>query len=353
MVAFSTSRLIALSDYSYRLLLLIYPPAFRRTYGQEMSQTFHDYCRETLHEEGRLGLFHLCGVTLCDILASSIREHLQMLARSLQDQSSLGLEALALTAPLCLQVAQQTDIGRKRSLNEDNLLTVLPDDPQTLQNRGALFVVADGLGGHSFGERASEMVVNTVRETYYQQQEQKDIPTALKRAVEQANEAVYQENALRQPPTDEKHSMGATCIAAVLCENRLVVANVGDSRLYIVHAGQIRQISQDHSVVADMVRAGSLTLEEARHHEKRNIITRCVGIDPTVEIDLFEEVVEENDVLLLCTDGLSNLITETEILKIVETYQTEESVQQLIARANAVGGTDNITAIVVRVDPHA
>jgi serine/threonine protein phosphatase PrpC len=353
MATVSGPRQVALAERCYRLLLLAYPAKFRRSYGYEMAQTFRDCCRETLREEGNWGLTRFWGLTLSDLITTSLKEHVKSLLLFLKHLTSkstpTSLDPMLLTAPLRLQVAQHTDIGCKRSVNEDNLMTVLPEDPQAFQAKGALFVVADGMGGHSHGERASELAVNTVREVYYQD-ESEEISRSLVQAIKQANVFIYDENLACSADTlDAQKGMGTTCIAAVLKEKTLTVANVGDSRVYVVHAGQIRQVSQDHSLVAEMVRAGLLTVEQANHHEKRNIIYRSLGAGPEVEVDVFEETVAEGDALILCTDGLSGLVDEAEILQIVETYQPEESVRQLIARANAAGGPDNITAIVVRV----
>lgn len=351
------ARQLILANRCYRLLLLAYPARFRRAYAHEMAQTFRAACRETLHAEGNWGLARLCGYTLFDLVATSLKEHGQLLffrLKRLFGKQSLafspaGLDRMLLTAPLRLQVAQHTDIGCKRSSNEDNLLAVLPEDPRTLKNKGALFVVADGMGGHSHGERASELAVSALREFYYRDDEE-DIGLSLVQAIREANTLIYDENVSRADASDPTSGMGTTCVAAVLQQNSLVVANVGDSRMYVIHDGQIRQVSQDHSLVADMVRAGLLTAEQANRHEQRNVIYRALGTEPDVEVDIFEEAVEGGDALILCTDGLSGLVDEEDMLQIVETYQPEESVRQLIARANAAGGPDNITAIVVRVD---
>lgn len=357
MASMSTPRQIALADRCYRLLLLTYPAEFRRAYAYEMAQTFRASCREVLHTGGNRGLVRLCGLTLYDLIATSLKEHFQSLLLHLKRLigkqafliSSAGLDTMLLASPLRLQVAQHTDIGCKRSINEDNLVTVLPEDPRILQDKGALFVVADGMGGHSHGDRASELAVNTVREVYYQQ-ENEGRAASLAYAIKRANTAIYEENVSSSPASDPQTSMGTTCIAAVLQDKMLTVVNVGDSRAYVIHEGQIRQVSRDHSLVADMVRAGLITPEQANHHEKRNVIYRSLGCGPEVEIDVFEESVAEGDAVILCTDGLCGLVSDGEILQVVETNQPEESVQQLIARANAAGGPDNITAIVVRVN---
>lgn len=344
-------RQVVLADRCYRLLLLTYPESFRHAYGYEMAQAFRTGCCEAWRAGGSLNVLHLCGSTLIDLIASALKEHGQVLLQCLKRlagvHSPAGLDALALAAPLCLQVAQRTDLGRKRVVNEDNLLAVLPDDPQVFREKGALFVVADGMGGHTRGERASELAVATVRELYYQQTHRESV-SLLVHAFEQANARIYAEN----PPGDQgdgNASMATTCIAAVLQGLTLTVANVGDSRAYVVHEGQIRQVSRDHSLVADMLRAGTLTSEQARHHKDRHVIYRCLGAQAQVEVDVFAEEVAQGDRILLCTDGLSGQLDDEEILHIVETSSPEECVGQLIARANATGGPDNITAIVVHV----
>lgn len=158
---------------------------------------------------------------------------------------------------ISLETAAQTDKGLKREQNEDNVLTTLPQDSETMQKKGALFVVADGLGGHSKGEVASALVVNTVNASYYQDTDH-DISTALREAVTHANSSVYQENATEEQ--DEKRFMGATCIAVVLHDTHAYVANVGDSRAYVIRQGTIKQLTIDHSWVAEQVQAGTLTL---------------------------------------------------------------------------------------------
>ena len=172
-----------------------------------------------------------------------------------------------------------------------------------------------------------------------------DVATPLLQAIKRANTAIYQraaENMLRS-------GMGTTCVAAVLRGNMSYIANVGDSRAYLVRGNQVRQISQDHSWVAEQVRAGLLTEEQARTHAQRNVITRCLGTQPDVEVDVFHESLQEADCLILCTDGLSGLVSDEELLRIVEQSVPQESVYHLVERANENGGPDNITAIVVRV----
>jgi serine/threonine protein phosphatase PrpC len=245
---------------------------------------------------------------------------------------------------LRLDVAQLTDVGRKRDHNEDNMAYVIPKDPQVMAYKGALFIVADGMGGHAAGEVASEIAVDTVSNAYYQD-DNDDVRTSLLQAIRRANAAIHQraaENMLRS-------GMGTTCVAAVLRGNVAHIANVGDSRAYLVRKAQIRQVSQDHSWVAEQVRAGLLTEEQARTHAQRNVITRSLGTQPEVEIDFFQEALEEGDSLILCSDGLSGLVNDEELQRTVEQFGPRESVYHLVERANDNGGPDNITAIVAHI----
>jgi serine/threonine protein phosphatase PrpC len=249
-----------------------------------------------------------------------------------------------LSRQLRLDVAQLTDVGRKRPHNEDNMAYVIPKDEQAMARKGALFIVADGMGGHAAGEVASEIAVETVTKAYYED-ENEDIPLSLINAIKRANTIIHQradENSLRS-------GMGTTCVAAVLCGNVAYIANVGDSRAYMVRQKQVRQISQDHSWVEEQVRAGLLTHAQARSHAQRNVITRCLGTQTDVEVDVFPEVLSESDTLVLCTDGLSGSIGEDELKSIINQFVPQESVYHLVERANENGGPDNITAIVARV----
>jgi len=249
-----------------------------------------------------------------------------------------------LAKQLRLDVAQLTDVGRKREHNEDNMAYVIPKDEQVMTKKGALFIVADGMGGHAAGEVASEIAVDTVSNVYYQD-DSDDVAVSLLHAIRRANASIYQraaENMLRT-------GMGTTCVAAVLRGNMAYVVNVGDSRAYLLHGSQVKQISQDHSWVAEQVRAGLLTEDQARTHAQRNVITRCLGTQAEVDIDVFQEELNDGDSLVLCSDGLSGLISDEELRRIVDQYLPQESVYHLVERANLNGGPDNITAIVVRI----
>ena len=205
-----------------------------------------------------------------------------------------------------------------------------------------LFLVADGMGGHNAGEFASryavEIIVNTAKNT-----EKTDTIGILKECVSNANAS------LRAYADDheEMRGMGTTLVAAVLDGRRLVTVNVGDSRLYVV-GDRIRQITQDHSLVQEMVRLGEMDQESARTHPDRNIITRAIGADRKVQADVFETVLEPGDRILLCSDGLTNMVEDDEILRILNgSGDLVSKTEYLVELANRNGGKDNITVITI------
>ena len=225
----------------------------------------------------------------------------------------------------------KTDVGRVRAHNEDSLMVAPP-----------LYVVCDGMGGHAAGEVASEIAVNTIADHAPQHADAE----ALGRAVEAANHAIIQaaRKGLGRP------GMGTTCTAAILDHERLVVAQVGDSRAYLLHKGQLQQITRDHSLMADMIESGQITPAEAKTHPQRSIITRALGSSPHTEPDLYEINVEPGDRLLLCSDGLSGMLEDDELTRILSSIESPSTcASRLIDEANAAGGVDNITAIVIDV----
>jgi protein phosphatase len=342
----SPSQSRGVSERLYRLMLRAYPRPFRDEYSTQMLLAFLD-AQADAGERGRL--LRLWRDVIADFTASlSVQWARHWMSGATNATPIAGKERLAMTLPFTLNVADQTDTGLTRPSNEDNHLVVMPQNEDLLQSRGALFVVSDGMGGHSRGEIASQLAVQTVNETYYREVD-KDIPTALKDALSQANEVIHKAGEPERASTSGAMPMGATCVAAVLHEHTLYAANVGDSRVYVTHDGELRQITRDHSLVAQMVERGELTAAEARTHEQRNIIYRALGSRAEVEIDLFTEPVAEGDIILLCTDGLSAVVPEEDMQAIVEKYSPTESVERLIAHANDAGGPDNVTAIVVHV----
>jgi PPM family protein phosphatase len=334
-----------ISERLYCLMLHAYPRPFRDEYATEMLLAFRDSHMGAC-EDWRILRFWRD--VIGDFIASlCVQWARHWMSGTTSISTTAGKEQLAMAFPFTLHVAQQTDIGQTRPSNEDNLIVVIPQNQQLLQSRGALFVVSDGMGGHSRGDIASQLAVQTVNETYYQDKVH-DIPAALKDALSQANAIIHQAGEAEKAHSASDMGMGATCVAAVLHGHTLYAANVGDSRVYVLHDGQLRQITRDHSLVAQMVERGELTAEEARTHERRNIIYRSLG-QAEVEIDLFTEQVAEGDTIVLCTDGLSGVVTEADVQTIIEQYPPIEGVQRLIARANDAGGPDNVTVIVVRV----
>ena len=325
----------------YRFLLLVYPRSFRDAFGCEMVQTFRDCYRDALQQDGALGAVRLWGGLLADLMVATVTERMRVLVAQLQRLFGPEPQRLRFSGVPAFEVALRTDIGRVRARNEDRGDYVIPDDAGTFANKGALFVIADGMGGHAMGDVASDIAVRTVREAYYQHTTG-DVATALAAAIREAHAAIQ-----RQTPADV--TMGSTCVAAVILGETAYVANVGDSRAYLVREGQIRQISRDHSLVAELVRAGLLTEEQARTHEQRNLIYRSLGCAGDVEVDLFTEPVCAGDTLVLCSDGLSALVEDDELRAVVETCAPEDCVRTLIERANERGGPDNITAVVAHV----
>ncbi len=244
--------------------------------------------------------------------------------------------------PLGLEVAKRTDVGRLRPHNEDYVDHYVPPDPQQRAKKGVIYLVADGMGGHQAGEVASRGAVEVVINEYYKDTGH-DIGTSLVRAFRAANQRIY-DQAQADP---SKAGMGTTLVAAVLLGRKVYVANVGDSRAYLINRQGITQITEDHSWVDEQVRAGLLTYEQARRHPQRNLVTRALGSRPAVEVDLFEGEIGEGDTLLLCTDGLTGPVEDPEIAAIVREHPPEEASDLLVAQANERGGSDNVTLLLV------
>ena len=263
--------------------------------------------------------------------------------RGLTGISSGGGTVLA--KKLRLAVAGLTDVGRRRERNQDNVTHYVPTDEHLLEEKGALFVVCDGMGGHAAGEVAAELGVNTIRDAYYSSTES-DIIRRFAYAVKQANQAIF--GYAHEHP--EVTGMGTTCVALVVHGGRGYFVNIGDSRAYLIRDGVMRQVTFDHSWVAEQVRAGVLTEEQARTHAHRNVITRSLGTQPTVTADLFVETLRDGDRVLLCSDGLHGYVEGDAIEREMSQHQHPEAgARNLVDMANANGGPDNITALVVHM----
>ncbi|HEY1011063.1 MAG TPA: Stp1/IreP family PP2C-type Ser/Thr phosphatase [Herpetosiphonaceae bacterium] len=234
-----------------------------------------------------------------------------------------------------LRHSAKTDVGRSREVNQDQFGVgeLLPDGSQ-------LFVMCDGMGGHMAGEVASQTAVQTVLETF-QTIPGPDRPAALTESLLTANKVVYERG---------RGNMGTTAVVLLLYKNIAFIANVGDSRAYLVRGGQLRQLTIDHSFVEEQVRAGILTREQANASKVKNIITRAVGHQRDVQVDVFREALQVGDVFLLCSDGLHGYVDEQSFTKILLDNPPEAATKKLIDIANAAGGLDNITAVVVTIE---
>jgi serine/threonine protein phosphatase PrpC len=255
------------------------------------------------------------------------------------------------TAPpqaIDLVAVKLTDTGRVRPHNEDYVDFYVPPDPQQEARKGAIYLVADGMGGHQAGEVASRGAVETAIERYYADTSS-DVGKSLVRAVQAANQQIH-----AQAQTDpSKSGMGTTLVAAVILGRKVYVANVGDSRAYLINRASIAQITEDHSWVEEQVRAGLLTPEQAKRHPQRNLVTRALGSKPSVDVDLFEGEVSTGDAILLCSDGLTGRVEDHEIATIVRDHPPHEAVRLLVAAANERGGSDNITVLIVSTERDA
>ena len=247
-----------------------------------------------------------------------------------------------------IQVGSKSDIGRRRSQNEDSLC---------VDRRLGLFVVCDGMGGHNAGEVASRLASDAVREHVREALQRADLPfvgqydprftestNRLASAVRFANEVVYR--AANSRPDYER--MGTTIVAAFLDGAAASISHVGDSRVYLVRGGNLRKLTEDHSLVAEQMQRGLLTEEEAEHSPQKNIITRAIGIEATVEPTLSELTLIPGDCLLLCSDGLTRGVRPEQIRDAIRAAPAPQIASDtLVALANQAGGEDNTTVVVI------
>lgn len=232
-----------------------------------------------------------------------------------------------------------TDVGQKRTVNQDFVFT----SETPVGNLPNLFVVADGMGGHKAGDFASsyavEVLLSTIRED-----ENSNPVKIIRAAIENANTQL-----LREASDNETMSgMGTTMVLVTIVGHYAYVANVGDSRLYLVDENKISQITKDHSLVEEMVRMGEISRDDARNHPDKNIITRALGAGRDVDVDFFDIRLTPGDILLLCSDGLSNMVPDEDIRQVIRTSETlEETGRRLVSMAKDNGGRDNIAVVLV------
>lgn len=259
-----------------------------------------------------------------------------------------------------ISVSGSTDIGKIRKMNEDSfLLADLTDfnfslgsriNTGSLSESGALMVIADGMGGAAGGEVASDLAVRTLIDELAQDANAQEMNLRLKEAVENTNRRVW-EHAQQHP---ELYGMGTTLTAVIICNGLAYIAQVGDSRAYLIRGEDITQVTKDQSLVQRWLDAGLLDEEEAQAHPYRNVLTQSLGIGPEIKVELTEFQLNRNDYLLLCSDGLSNKISPLEMRQALsESDSISESCRKMIDEANLRGGEDNITVIIARFDVDA
>ena len=237
-----------------------------------------------------------------------------------------------------MKTFSKTDIGRKREMNQDFVYT----SEQPVGILPNLFLVADGMGGHNAGDYASKFTVETLVALIgeYQSRDPKDV---LSRAILETNRRLF----FNASSDDALIGAGTTLVALTVYPGRAIVANVGDSRLYVINNG-IRQITKDHSLVQEMVQRGEMNERDARRHPDKNIITRAIGADESVMIDFFDLNLRKGDQILMCTDGLSNMLDDEEIrLTMEQERDPAGQAMRLVEKANENGGMDNISVVII------
>lgn len=233
-----------------------------------------------------------------------------------------------------------TDIGERRKINQDyvycssNQIGSLPN----------LFIVADGMGGHNAGDYASRFCVEYFTERIRESNQTSPI-SAIETALKETNEALLK----KAQEQIEYEGMGTTFVVATISDKKMYVANIGDSRLYVI-GKEMRQITEDHSLVEAMVKTGKLDRKEAKQHPNKNIITKALGASTEVEPDFFEVDLEEGDTVLMCSDGLTNMLDDEDIVEIIRAHEDPQAAADaLVKSANKNGGIDNISIILVKM----
>lgn len=225
-----------------------------------------------------------------------------------------------------------TDVGRTRTNNQDCYYVA-----------DKWCVVADGMGGHNGGEVASRYAIEVIRANLRQQSFGIDI--LLKNAITKANSVIY--NMSVDDPTLE--GMGTTVVLCYFEGDSVYIAHVGDSRAYHLSEDGLQQVTNDHSIVQQLIESGTITPREAKTHPQKNLITRAIGTESTIDIDICRVGIKKGDYILLCTDGLTSFVSDDEIEAVIKTHELDDAVSELVNMANSKGGTDNITIILIKV----
>jgi protein phosphatase len=243
-----------------------------------------------------------------------------------------------------LEYASLSDIGLQRSVNQDSY-GVFPGDGQSVPgSKGRLFIVADGIGGHVGGNTASEMAVKIIKEEYFKD-DSEDISESLLKAFQKANKLICDELSCSDPYL----KMGTTCSALVLASQFGCIAHIGDSQILHILNEKITQLTQDHTIIADLMRRGAITKEEAKKHPEKRVLSRALGIEAEVEIDILSNIpLQDKQSFVLCTDGLAK-VTHEEIKNVVLAEPPKEACRLLVQLANDRGGGDNVTVQVIKI----
>jgi len=242
-------------------------------------------------------------------------------------------------------VAAKTDLGRVRENNEDKFEFFMPDTDDELASRGMIFIVCDGMGGHEAGQIASELACKTFIDVYRNHPSESPEEAALS-AVVAANRFVL--DVSRTVPN--RKGMGTTLSALLIVQGRAVFAQVGDSRVYRLRGGDFAQMTKDHTWVAETIAMGTMSREEAEAHPYKHVLTRAIGTEQDVKVDVFSEDVQEGDQYLICSDGLTGHVADDEMQRVLSDLGPGEAVWDLVGKALVGGGRDNTTVIIVRID---
>lgn len=267
----------------------------------------------------------------------------------LQALGPLGTDGRGRGPELRAEIAALCDIGCVRETNEDNVRVLCPSEPNELARRGILVVVADGMGGHNAGEVASRLAVEVVVKHYADDGE--DPGRSLVKSVEQANNVIVAKAA----SSARYGGMGTTCTALLLRSGLAYCAHVGDSRLYLVRGNDIFLMTEDHSAVMDLVKQGTITSDEARHHPDKNVIVRALGGRLDVEVANWAQPlsIRPGDTFLICSDGLYDVVEDHELQEALRGAQPQVACERLVELARRRGGPDNISVAVIRMSESA
>lgn len=241
-----------------------------------------------------------------------------------------------------MKVFTKTDIGKTRSMNQDSLLV-----SENKSNGLNLYILADGMGGYKGGEIASKVAITAVSKFITQefdgiQKDKQSILNLIEDAIEFANSAIYEES----EQDEELQDMGTTLEVVLIYKEKVYIGHIGDSRIYRIRKNKMKKITTDHSYVEKLIQDGDITREEAYNHPKKNLLIKALGTDEQAEPDIIYTVLNKNDIIVMCSDGLTNMVREEKILDIVK-ENTEDMTDILVNEANFAGGLDNITVIVI------